>query len=741
MRDASSDVVRQGAFSRAMNSIRTRFSLLTTFFLLAGLVVFYAGGRIVLVHLVRDAEQQVRSFGFDVSRSAYRNADCLQNAARAALDRRPDRSHDVFSEAMEFYSGGFWRLDANPFEAVYAIRDSAGDTVSMARVTIPESFVSITKVALDRLSFFIAIGGILFVIPLFWLQGRILLNPLSRMTREVARIGEHNADTDCPRLDWKGKDEFAQLAVSVNRMLETISRRSIAVAQTEARHQALIDCLPDALAIFDPVGRLVAFSKEAEGVPPLPGFAPGEAPDAKVFGNDSVVEFLGMLGETFRTGKVGRTRLKVQRPAGVPRSVPTRHFELRAMKMDEYFALAVIRDTTEEVAEHKRRLAAEERMSDVKKRESLTLLAAGIAHDMNNVLSVVLGAAEAAKASSPAEAEKSLGVIRDAVRRGAAMMRELRTFAGETRIALMRMSANVLLDDVKVLSERTVGGNVSVSFACNADVPYVDADPNQFWKVVFNIIKNAGEAIGARLGHISVAVSRCEMTRDMALQFTSEKPLPPGVGALFTISDNGPGIRAELIPRLFDPYVSSKASGRGLGLATVRTIVEAHGGGISVQSELERGTTFLIYLPESRLSDEPAAAAAAPAGEKGNLAGEVLVVDDEDSIRRTTSILLRALKLTPHGAKDAQEALAVVRRRAASLRAIVLDAHLGAGDASRLVATFRESAPNVPVIVSTGSAEEHVRKQFADAPYDAFLAKPYTFEELRAAIENARRTA
>ena len=884
---SSGGVPRQGAFSRSLHSIRTRYSISTAVFLLTLLALFYAGGRVVLVHLVRDAEAKVREIGMGLSRIAYRDADRARQRILSSLgeihpgdgavdvrglvspkDRAPSlslavrlsddgepgegfcrgvggdvvpvtpsriaiyrdtiaawcqslavcrggepipvglmrlagrqhyvticrtggellavgvpfdadefarsmsdnasgvsiritnrradivlgsdakRAHDdasrngfglvpLFSEAANFYSGGFWDLDAVPFEAVFTVRDIVGNAITMIAVSLPRTLSSVAALAISRLTFFVALVGILVVLPIFWIQGRMLLNPLSRMTKAVLELGERHQTAGCPRLEWEGKDEFAVLAASVNRMLETVSARAVAIAQMEQRHKALIGGLPDAVAIFDARGKLVTVSKEAEGVEPLPGFRHGEPPDAAVFGAADVEKFSHALAETFASGAIGKIRLKVQRPDGVPRSVPTRHFELRLTRMDEHFVMAIVRDVSAEVAEHKLRLAAEQRALDSSKRESLTALAAGIAHDMNNVLSVMLQAAETADAEADAASSaKALGVIRDAVRRGAAMMRELTTYAGENKIMLMRASPRLVVEDVRQLSSLLVGENIVLAMGADEAAPDVDVDPNQFWKVLFNIVKNAGEAIGTRPGHISLNAVPFRMTHDEASDFVSEHPLADGDGVMFRIRDDGPGIAPDILGRIFDPYVSSKSLGRGLGLATVRTIVEAHGGGIRVRSRVDEGTEFQIFLPQSTLPKTVEQPAERPGGAsvQAVLSGEVLVVDNDESILKTISILIKALKLTPRVARDRHEALAVVRRHAASLRAIVLDAHMGGVDTVRLLRAFRVAAPHVSVIVSSGSSEETIREMFSGHPYDLFLAKPYTLDELRKAL-------
>ena len=688
----------------AFQSIRTRYALMTAFFLMLVMSMFYIGGRIVLIHYIRDTEQQVRSMGVNIKEFPHRTS----SVAKAANLRARYGLEPMFAEAMNYYSDGHWTVSEK----------------------MPRAFSSTTSIAFGRLACFVALCGILFVLPLFWTQNRILMNPLTELTKAIREMGEHSTDVDCPRIEWKGKDEFAQLAESVNRMVETIAAKTVSLANSEASHEALISGVPDGLVVFDLQGRMVAITKQPEGVGPLPGFFPGEPPAPAVFGEEPVRGFRASLEETFRSGQIGKVRLKVQRPLGVPRSVPTRHFELRLTRLSERFVLAIVRDVSAEVAEHKLRLAAEQRALDTSKRESLTGFAAGIAHDMNNVLSIVLNAAEAHDADPSGDSERTLGLIRNAVRKGSAMMRELRTFAGENKMTLVRVKPKLLVEDVRPLVSRVIGKNVVLTIDSVDDVPDVDVDPNQFWKVFFNIIKNAGEAIGTRPGRIELSAIPFRMSVYEASNFASEHPIPEGEGVLFRVDDDGPGIPPNILERLFDPYVSSKSVGRGLGLATVRTIVEAHGGGIRVKSVPDRGTTFLIFLPASKLLEAPVV------NDRKNPFGdvdrnEILVVDNDEAILKTISILLRAMKYRVHLAHDRREALAIVRRHPLGLRAIVLDAHLGGIDTVRLLGAFRIGAPKVPVIVSSGSPAAEIEKMFRAHAYDAFLAKPYTIDELK----------
>lgn len=871
---------------KVRHSIRTRYSLATAFFLLTILGLFYIGGRIVLVHLVKDAETQVREIGTDINRLAIRNAEkvkqymetlspeqttlpintylglfdgnhvalalrldanghfvegfvaeghsgaalrakdvasykkhfplwvksCVEKNGRVsaplsanllrlrgnsyyvALIRGADgrflalgmpfdptrftaQMNEVFagmelhvsngkteasavpvthvgtkterqqsfglssmvSEAFEFYSGGFWKLGENPFEAVYTIRDIAGRPVSRLSVSLPQTFSNAAGAAIGRLTLFVTVVGILLVLPIFWAQSRMLLNPLTKMTECVRQAREHCGEADCPRLDWRGDDEFAELAFSVNALIETISNRTLAIAQVENRQKAMINGMPDGLFIFDRQHRLISVIKQPDGVEPVPGLAEGRPVDVTVFGRPGV----DAIGQAIDGVVAGGGVRSVMLDTGSGRHA--RYFDVRLARMDELFALAIARDATQYRREHARRLAAEVRLSHASKRESLTLLAGSIAHDMNNVLAAINNTVEITwmEETDPLVID-ALSTIRDAIRHGTSMTRELMAFAGETKVEFKPMSPSALVHDAHRLVDGIVGEHVTVTYDVADGLPAVDVDIDQMWKVFLNLVKNANEAMGGA-GQISISARAFTMTEDLVDDFIASRPLAPGAGVVFQFSDTGPGVTPEFLKRMFDPYVSTKSTGHGLGLATVLSIIDAHHGGIHVTSTLGSGTTFQIFLPASKavpagdatdtVADDPTSAAQFAGG-----AREVLVVDDDVTLLKTTAILLKVLKYRVFTAKGHRDALDIFRRHAPNLSCVVMDANLGETDSVRLLGSFRSIAPNIPVIVSSGYASEKIRVQFASQPYNAFLAKPYTLDEIQKTLESLKTT-
>lgn len=387
------------------------------------------------------------------------------------------------------------------------------------------------------------------------------------------------------------------------------------------------------------------------------------------------------------------------------------------------------------------------------KQESLSLLAAGIAHDVNNVLGVILSTAESiglivTDKLSDEESEHmdtAIATIRDSVRRGTSMMRELMTFAGENRGKLQRIEdPTSIVRECANLLRGVVGPSIVVSFNLPKGLPAIDADPNQCWKVIFNLVKNAAEAMKDHPGEIQIAVEEFEMTPSEADTFNTAYTPRSGKGVLFSVSDNGPGIPKSFQRRIFDPYTSSKSINRGLGLAIVSSIIEAHGGGIRVSSEEGLGSIFEFFMPVSRhVAPSLPTADDAPQTQKSptdtNLPRpashrSILIVEDDPSIVRTTSILLQAMKFTVLSAANRHDAMLQFRLHSRSLGCVLMDAHIGDTDTPRLLRTFRLTDSSVPIVVISGSSQDKIKEMFSSQPYNDFLAKPFTFAELKSCV-------
>jgi len=550
------------------------------------------------------------------------------------------------------------------------------------------------------------------------------------------------------------------VAQSVNNLLDTLSRKTQQVAQIEQRQRALIAGMPDGLCVFDKDGVLVAVHKQPDYVHPIPGLIVGQPIKPPLFPQSDCEALRKGIDETFRTESIQMVMIACRETEGA-----YRHFETRISRMNPWFALVILRDVTQEWRERETRQQMETRLAKIEKIESLGNLAAGIAHDFNNILSIIHNTVDTTWVSPcrDEEEEIAVGTIREATSKGAALTRELMTYAGHTRITFKRGDPNTLILDLEKLMSGVIAPNVALELKLTPNMPQVEADPHQFWKVIINILKNASEAINGSRGHICISSYPFEMTESAAEAFFSTHELIPGPGVVFQIDDTGTGIPRELVDRLFEPFFSTKAVGRGLGLATVFGIVDAHNGGIAIDSEPGKGTSFRVWLPAAKdapaglaLQDAQAAedklaadeAPIAPNAELTLVREEtrhapavhpcVLIIEDDLAILQTTNILLRSLGAETFTASTKREALAVFRKHADLVNLILMDAQLGSLDNVRLLATLRMRKPGIPTVIVSGHSESRIREMFASEPFNGFLGKPYTREELKAILDQFR---
>jgi PAS domain S-box-containing protein len=256
------------------------------------------------------------------------------------------------------------------------------------------------------------------------------------------------------------------------------------------------------------------------------------------------------------------------------------------------------RKLTEEAADR-----LEQKMQETQKLESLGVLAGGIAHDFNNLLSVVLGNASLARleaAETPANAARLDSII-TAANRAADLCRQLLAYAGKASFSLTRLNLNELITETTRLLELSISKQARLEFALTPVLPPIEADASQLRQIIMNLVINASEAIGEQnAGTIRLVTTVVTLPLPGSPASGPDASLPPGNYVCVEISDTGCGMPPEVLSRIFDPFFSTKFTGRGLGLAAVLGIVRTHGGALRVFSTAGKGSTFRIYLPVSQ---------------------------------------------------------------------------------------------------------------------------------------------
>jgi signal transduction histidine kinase/ActR/RegA family two-component response regulator len=379
---------------------------------------------------------------------------------------------------------------------------------------------------------------------------------------------------------------------------------------------------------------------------------------------------------------------------------------------------AELHHSTEQLkAEIAQRKNMEEELIRARKLESLGVLAGGIAHDFNNFLTVVQGNIEVAKLKlgDPGHPiQEILDQASSTCRRAAFLSSQLLTFAkGGAPVRRLVSVGKLVLDAVQLAR---AGTPTSITVDIAEDLYFAKVDPGQIGQVLHNILLNAQQAM-PQGGIIEVS----------AANFTLSDSAVFDPRVRISIRDYGCGIPADVLPRIFDPYFTTKRGGNGLGLATAYSIIAKHDGHIFVESEPGEGTEFIIDLPACRESPAPESPIVVDfqTGKE-----RILVMDDEEALRKLLEAVLGNLGYETVTARDGAEAIALYEAAKAAGRcfdAVLLDLTVSGGmGGTEAAAKLREIDPAAKLIVSSGYSDATVMSEFARYGFEAVLPKPWT---------------
>jgi two-component system, cell cycle sensor histidine kinase and response regulator CckA len=406
--------------------------------------------------------------------------------------------------------------------------------------------------------------------------------------------------------------------------------------------------------------------------------------------------------------------------------------------------VGVTKDVTVEHLAREERQALAQQMLEARKYDSLGVLAGGVAHDFNNLLTIILGHASLVRSQlGPAhQLGTNLAEIDSACQRAANLCQQLSAYAGVSSMALVPLSLAELIRTAEPLL-RTECGNVGLRLTLQAGLTVVNAEPYQLRQALRSLVINAVESHTNQDGMIRIELDSVQVER-----FTQgvEYPLPPRPGEYqrITIRDTGIGMTAAMLEKAFEPFYTTKFTGRGLGLAAVFGIIRKHRGGIRMTSTPEVGTTVELYLPVP--TKRPTVAVSPVAMIESRTVStqelhrnrsrevQVLLVDDDANVRKLIELLLKeeGYKLTV--CRNGREALNLFEVQHGGLTLGIVDMMMPGLGGLELISAMRQVKPNFPVIIISGYSDREVSPDVAASGPTMFLHKPFQIDQLMKAI-------
>jgi len=395
-------------------------------------------------------------------------------------------------------------------------------------------------------------------------------------------------------------------------------------------------------------------------------------------------------------------------------------------------------DITERKRLESERRRLDKRMQQAQLTESLSLLAGGVAHDLNNLLVAVLGRADLGRRlvrDDPALTGHLEAVV-EAAEGAAELVNQLLAYAGQRKLSTELVDLGALVSQSEGLLRSMVGNRAELRIDLPPNLPLLRGDEVQLRQVLLNLVGNAADAMGGREGCIGVR-SQSVSADAPALRHAYAPEMPSPVPHLvLEVLDEGVGMDEATCQQVFDPFFTTKSAGRGLGLAAAHGIVRAHGGAVGIDSEPDVGTTFRIYLPAASdaVAGRPQERSSAQAW-RGE--GTVLVVDDEPLVRKVATSMLGELGFDVVEATTGEMALALVDEQPCPFTCVLMDLTMpglsGAETLERMLATHAD----LPVVLSSGHDEAATMRHLASVRPRAFLSKPYTTAQLGEALRRA----
>ncbi len=503
--------------------------------------------------------------------------------------------------------------------------------------------------------------------------------------------------------------------------------------RSEGLHRALVQSLGEGVGLFDAEDRVV-FANQA--------LATLLRTSSEALVGQSFLEFLAESSERVQRARFTKDTRSYE---VVLRDAASTLLLVTETRFDEpntqgAVKLRVVRDLTERVVSERRQRDLERELERSQSLQSLAVMAGGVAHDFNNLLCGVVGNAEVAQRRVPTDAppmlSQCLSEIVTYAEEAAQLSKQMLAYAGNRSLVIEALDPNVELLTALRLLHATVESKARLVLDLGESLPEVAADRFKLRQVITNLVLNALDAMDGRRGLLTLQSGFVRVTEGEGQRYD----LRPGDYVKVTVTDTGSGVPDALRERLFEPFFSTKAPGRGMGLAAALGIARAHQGWLGIETTSESGTSFCILLPAARESTPrpssiPSVSTLPPA------ARNILLIDAEPAVRAVTARLLGELGQRVVTADSGRLGLELFSQEPEAIDLVVLDLTMPEQSGEQILDALRGVRDDVPVVITSGFLATDASKLLGAPNVIGFLNKPHTLTSLEMVLASVDPSA
>ncbi len=560
-----------------------------------------------------------------------------------------------------------------------------------------------------------------------YILARNISSPLIRVSALARAIAKGSSGEKIPA---HTQDEVGVLVESFNAMVDDLRRTTISRDYVDNILRSMNECL----IVIDRNGNIESANARTSA---LLGYAEDELiglPLEHLFpvpNSRNATVYQKMLNEK----SVYDLDIFFQAKSGRRIPVTFSKSELRDGDGNDMGAVCVALDISERKNAEQEREKLQTQLQRAQKLETVGTLAGGIAHDFNNILTAIIGFSELIQQDLPKDTANATYIthVLESGRRAQDLIKQLLSFSRRTEQERMPLHLHVIIKEILKLLRASIPSTVKICQDIDAHCGAVLADSTQMHQLIMNLCTNAAQAMEENGGILQVDLAQVMLGADASRSYPD---LKPGAYARLTISDTGHGMSKETQARIFDPFFSTKEVGKGsgLGLSVVHGIVASHNGTITVDSEIDHGSTFEILFPivNAEVVQSPVLAAPLLTGSE-----HILFVDDEVTVASLAKQMLERLGYTLTVKNNSAEALATFRAAPDKFDLIITDQTMPDIVGSELARKMLEIKSDMPIILCTGYSAAITEEAAREIGIKAFVMKPFGYREITEAIRRA----